>query len=97
MLLVQIQFNTFTTILLAALLLVIILLLIYLYRSQKQVNSLANKLNKIEGELHSHQLKDIDYKLNPHLFKNVLNSIQSHAYQFPLLRFAFQCAGLYLI
>lgn len=81
MLLVQIQFNTFTTILLAGLLLVIILLLIYLYRSQKQVNSLANKLSKIEGELHSHQLKDIDYKLNPHLFKNVLNSIQSHAYQ----------------
>ena len=27
------------------------------------------------------QLETLESKLNPHLFKNILNSIQSHAYQ----------------
>ncbi|MDF2447963.1 MAG: histidine kinase [Bacteroidota bacterium] len=27
------------------------------------------------------ELEDLKYKINPHLFKNILNSIQSHAYQ----------------
>ncbi len=35
---------------------------------------LENKINAID-------LEGIKYKMNPHLFKNILNSIQSHAYQ----------------
>ncbi len=32
-------------------------------------------------QVHSLELESIQYKLNPHLFKNTLNAIQSHAYQ----------------
>lgn len=39
----------------------------------------ANKL--IEQKLNEVQLEHIGTKLNPHLFKNILNSVQSHAYQ----------------
>lgn len=42
--------------------------------SQQQVADL-------EARLHTVELRNIDSKLNPHLFKNILNSIQSHAYQ----------------
>lgn len=35
----------------------------------------------IEQQLNKAELEKIETKLNPHLFKNVLNSIQSHAYQ----------------
>ncbi|WP_449387956.1 histidine kinase [Chryseobacterium lineare] len=39
----------------------------------------ANKM--IEQRLNEVQLEHIGTKLNPHLFKNILNSVQSHAYQ----------------
>lgn len=35
----------------------------------------------IEQRLNEVQLEHIGTKLNPHLFKNILNSVQSHAYQ----------------
>ena len=35
----------------------------------------------LENKLSREQLEKIETKLNPHLFKNVLNSIQSHAFQ----------------
>lgn len=35
---------------------------------------MASKFNQV-------QLQNLDSRLNPHLFKNILNSIQSHAYQ----------------
>lgn len=41
---------------------------------QADFKVLENKINNIE-------LEDLKYKINPHLFKNILNSIQSHAYQ----------------
>ncbi len=41
---------------------------------QEEFKALENKINAIE-------LEDLKYKINPHLFKNILNSIQSHAYQ----------------
>lgn len=40
--------------------------------------SATNKL--IEQRLNEVQLEHIGTKLNPHLFKNILNSVQSHAY-----------------
>jgi LytS/YehU family sensor histidine kinase len=41
---------------------------------EEQYKQLEKKMNALE-------LENIKYKLNPHLFKNALNSIQSHAYQ----------------
>ena len=41
--------------------------------------STANKM--IQERLNEVQLEHIGTKLNPHLFKNILNSVQSHAYQ----------------
>jgi LytS/YehU family sensor histidine kinase len=35
----------------------------------------------VEDRLQSLELETMKYKLNPHLFKNTLNTIQSHAYQ----------------
>ncbi|HTA62027.1 MAG TPA: histidine kinase [Bacteroidia bacterium] len=42
---------------------------------------LINDYKVLEGKISSIELDDIKYKMNPHLFKNILNSIQSHAYQ----------------
>lgn len=58
---------------------------IYLF-SENQKFKLRNKklleTNKlIEQRLNEVQLEHIGTKLNPHLFKNILNSVQSHAYQ----------------
>lgn len=39
------------------------------------------KYNELELKINQMQLDSLEAKLNPHLFKNVLNSIQSHAYQ----------------
>lgn len=38
-------------------------------------------LKEMEEKTHSIKLENLESKLNPHLFKNILNSIQSHAYQ----------------
>jgi LytS/YehU family sensor histidine kinase len=58
---------------------------IYLF-SQNQIfrkkNTNLSETNKIiEQRLNEVQLEHIGTKLNPHLFKNILNSVQSHAYQ----------------
>lgn len=47
-------------------------------KSNAQLSSRNQELNTI---IHASELKSLRYKLNPHLFKNALNSIQSHAYQ----------------
>ena len=68
--------------LLLAGLLVILMLLYRKIRSYEQQNQEREKLFKtLEFKLHTIELENIKHKLNPHLFKNVLNSIQSHAYQ----------------
>ena len=43
-------------------------------RREKKFRFLEMKVNNL-------QLETLESKLNPHLFKNILNSIQSHAYQ----------------
>lgn len=50
-------------------------------KSEKIKNDLESKFEILENKINNMQLESIDYKLNPHLFKNILNSIQSHAYQ----------------
>ncbi len=57
--------------------------------SEEQTRQLELKVQALE-------LERIQYKLNPHLFKNALNSIQSHAYQtYRWADNARQCPGLY--
>ena len=52
------------------------------YRSAKTKNKiLEDNYKVIERKLDNVRLDHIETKLNPHLFKNILNSVQSHAYQ----------------
>lgn len=56
--------------------------LIYkLDRSSKQKKDLEQRFYEYERRINSLQLESLESKLNPHLFKNILNTIQSHAYQ----------------
>jgi len=63
----------------------LVFLCIYLvmrfHRAQKTKVLLEERYQEIEGKVNSLQLETLEAKLNPHLFKNILNSIQSHAYQ----------------
>lgn len=52
-----------------------------LLKGNKQIKELESKLSELEQRVHPLQLEVLEAKLNPHLFKNILNSIQSHAYQ----------------
>lgn len=56
-------------------------LFLQLGRSKKSKNVLESQYRDLELKVNSLQLETLESKLNPHLFKNVLNSIQSHAYQ----------------
>ena len=73
------------TILLLCLSAVLFSYVVYLLIKIKSINHQNNLLRKeyktLEAKFNSVELEDIKYKINPHLFKNILNSIQSHAYQ----------------
>jgi len=49
--------------------------------TRKQNLETEAKFREMENKISTLQLQNLESKLNPHLFKNVLNSIQSHAYQ----------------
>lgn len=59
----------------------VVYLLVKINRINKQNNLLQKEYKVLETKFNSVELEDIKYKINPHLFKNILNSIQSHAYQ----------------
>ena len=60
----------------------LILLILRLQRSsERKKKELETKFKELETKLNNIQLETIETKLNPHLFKNILNSIQAHAYQ----------------
>lgn len=61
--------------------LVIAWLAYQLQKTKKQKKVIEDKYKDLEVKVNSLELETIKYKLNPHLFKNTLNSIQSHAYQ----------------
>lgn len=67
------------------LLLVSMGMMVYLTRKLKSElgskKELEEKYKNLEDMFNEIQLENIDSRLNPHLFKNILNSIQSHAYQ----------------
>lgn len=48
---------------------------------KKEQHTAIKKINELESQLSGYELRNIDSRLNPHLLKNILNSIQSHAYQ----------------
>ncbi|WP_264432732.1 histidine kinase [Flavobacterium agricola] len=50
-----------------------------LYQKNKILHQTMNDL--FQQSQHNNELTFVENKLNPHLFKNILNSIQSHAYQ----------------
>lgn len=63
-------------------LIVVIGYLLARFRSAEQnKNDIQTKFTALENKVDSLQLESLESRLNPHLFKNVLNSIQSHAYQ----------------
>jgi sensor histidine kinase YesM len=79
--------NFGSTLLLIALLIMIAVvgLAVYFYlklrESVKQQKEMETRLQELKSQVHPLQLETLEAKLNPHLFKNILNSIQSHAYQ----------------
>lgn len=50
-------------------------------RERRQRIIHEERYRELELKLHSLEVENFRHKLNPHLFKNTLNSIQSHAYQ----------------
>lgn len=74
-----------TTIILILIIIGAISIVIYLWlrlqRSEKQKKYIENRLNTIQKGNNDIHLGTIETVLNPHLFKNILNSVQSHAYQ----------------
>ena len=64
------------------LLLFLVGFLVYkLFESDKNKKTAQEKFFLLEAKVNDLQLETLESKLNPHLFKNILNSIQSHAYQ----------------
>ena len=63
------------------LLALICLLLFILYKYSKANINYKKQLEQLEKQYETTSLEDNDARLNQHLFKNVLNSIQSHVYQ----------------
>ena len=52
-----------------------------LFYSLKRREVVERQFKELESKVNNLQLETLESKLNPHLFKNILNSIQSHAYQ----------------
>lgn len=73
------------TILITLLFSILIGYIIFLLIKINRISTLKNKLQSdykiLETKINSVELEGLKYKINPHLFKNILNSIQSHAYQ----------------
>jgi sensor histidine kinase YesM len=76
-----IQNTTVLTGFIVLLVAVIVYLVVLLNKSGKTKVIIEAKYSELELKLNNLQLESLESKLNPHLFKNVLNSIQSHAYQ----------------
>jgi LytS/YehU family sensor histidine kinase len=60
---------------------IIVYLIVRLVKSERKKVIYETKYNELELKVNNLRLETLESKLNPHLFKNVLNSIQSHAYQ----------------
>lgn len=63
------------------LLAVIAYLLFRLTKTKKNEEVAITQFQQLEKRIDTLHLETLQSKLNPHLFKNILNSIQSHSYQ----------------
>ena len=73
---------TFIFLIIILLLVVIIVFMLYqLMQARKAKDEVDKNFCALEMKVNDLQLETLEAKLNPHLFKNILNSIQSHAYQ----------------
>ncbi len=68
-------------VIIAVLVAVVAYLLARFRNAEQNKNDIQTKFTALENKMDSLQLESLESRLNPHLFKNVLNSIQSHAYQ----------------
>ena len=59
----------------------VIILRTKLEQKKQELAQHKERNQELNAMMHAGELKSLRYKLNPHLFKNALNSIQSHAYQ----------------
>lgn len=59
----------------------VFVLVVKLKKANSRAQQFENRHNELELRVNGLQLQTLESKLNPHLFKNILNSIQSHAYQ----------------
>lgn len=66
---------------LAGAIFLVVYLAVRLNRSERKKLEIENQFRELETKLNTIQLDNIESRLNPHLFKNILNSIQAHAYQ----------------
>jgi LytS/YehU family sensor histidine kinase len=79
--------SKFTALLITAISLIIMLIAFAVYLSRRYATIKKNskkteqKFHELEARYNGLKLQSLESKLNPHLFKNILNSIQSHAYQ----------------
>lgn len=67
--------------LLALLLVALIVVILRLMKVQKERLRVEEEYKQIESQLDAIELETVQTTLNPHLLKNILNSIQSHAFQ----------------
>lgn len=63
------------------LVLVLVWLIVRMLKAEKVKRELESRFLDLENKTNTLQLQTLESRLNPHLFKNILNSIQSHAYQ----------------
>lgn len=76
------SFYLFAAVIIILILIVVIFVLVRMYKNEKEEKAVHQKrLEELHLKFQTIELETIKYKLNPHLFKNTLNSIQSHAYQ----------------
>ena len=69
------------TIMTAALVVVSVAFITHVYRTKRRIERQTNAIKQLQERQNKAELNLVESTLNPHLFKNILNSIQSHAYQ----------------
>jgi sensor histidine kinase YesM len=60
---------------------ILVVTILKLLDSNRKRNELLSQVLHLQKQVDAVDLTNVESKLNPHLFKNILNSIQSHAYQ----------------
>ena len=59
----------------------IIILIVRVNNLVHEKQTLKSSYQEVEEKYNQIELENLDSRLQPHLFKNILNSVQSHAYQ----------------